>query len=199
MPKNVPEKAGHKFIGWQKDGSGDTYLNSALSQLKITEDSKFVANYQKLETEKFLVTFENDGIISVVEKVAKGASVTTVPADPTETGKVFMGWKIEGKGPGYSKEAVKKLPIKKETAFVASFRDGTDVIPSNPDEPAKPDYVKVTFDKGDHGKSLEGTSVFQVKKDTEVDLSADAPKMKAEGSWKFKKWDKDRKALHHSP
>ena len=147
VPKNVPEKAGYKFIGWQKDGSGDTYLNSALSQLKITEDSKFVANYQKLETEKFLVTFENDGIISVVEKVAKGASVTTVPADPTETGKVFMGWKIEGKGPGYSKEAVKKLLIKRETAFVASFRDGTDVIPSNPDEPVKPDYIKITFDK----------------------------------------------------
>ena len=181
VPSNLPEKSGYKFIGWQKNGSGKVYLEDALKKLKITEDTRFVARYEKEEAEKFIVSFEVDGVIKALEKVNKGGKVANVPEDPVASGKTFMGWKIDGKGAGYGKDAVKTLTIEKNTAFVASFRDDENVIPSNPTDPVKPGYAKVTFDKGAHGE-LKGNTVFQVKKDMEIDLTSEAPSVKpAEG------------------
>ena len=56
--------------------------------------------------------------------------------------------------------------------------------------PTPSGYAKVTFDKGEHGDSLEGTSTFFVKKNAEVNLSSRAPKAKAKTGWKFKSWDR---------
>ena len=53
-------------------------------------------------------------------------------------------------------------------------------------------YAKVTFDKGAHGE-LKGNTVFQVKKDMEIDLTSEAPSVKPAEGWKFTEWDKDLK------
>ena len=56
--------------------------------------------------------------------------------------------------------------------------------------PTPSGYAKVTFDKGEHGDSLEGTSTFFVKKNTSVNLNEKAPVVKAKAGYKFKAWDK---------
>ena len=61
---------------------------------------------------------------------------------------------------------------------------------TDPTMPTPSGYVKVTFDKGEHGESLEGTSAFFVLKNIQVDLTAKAPKAKAKKGYKFKTWDK---------
>ena len=50
--------------------------------------------------------------------------------------------------------------------------------------------MTVTFDKGEHGKSFEGTNKFYVKKDTDVDLAGKAPKVIPDKDYTFDKWDK---------
>ena len=55
----------------------------------------------------------------------------------------------------------------------------TVVVPENPDVQKPYDgYVRLTFDKGEHG-TLEGKSVIDVRKGKEVDLNENAPKVKA--------------------
>ena len=69
----------------------------------------------------------------------------------------------------------------------------TVVVPENPDVQKPYDgYVRLTFDKGEHG-TLEGKSVIDVRKGKEVDLNENAPKVKAADGWKFIKWDKELK------
>ena len=67
------------------------------------------------------------------------------------------------------------------------------MVPENPDTP-KPseEYARITFAKGAHG-ALEGKTVVDVKKNIEVDLKDNAPKVKAADGWKFTGWSKDLK------
>ena len=66
-------------------------------------------------------------------------------------------------------------------------------MPDNPTDP-KPteEYVRITFAKGDHG-TLEGKTVVDVKKNVEVDLKGNAPKVRPAAGWKFTGWSKDLK------
>ena len=57
-PANVPDapaKEGHKFIGWQKDGMGDIYTKEALENIKITENTTYVAKYEEVAAEQYAV------------------------------------------------------------------------------------------------------------------------------------------------
>ena len=72
------------------------------------------------------------------------------------------------------------------------------MLPGTPEDPPKPDYVKVIFDKGENGEKLKGNTVLQVKKDTEVDLTSEAPKAVGKDGWKFKAWDKPLKGRFNS-
>ena len=67
------------------------------------------------------------------------------------------------------------------------------MVPDKPTDP-KPseEYVRITFAKGEHG-TLEGNTAVDVKKNTEVDLSGKAPKVKATDGWKFSGWSKNLK------
>ena len=190
VPK-VPVKDDYKFVGWQEDGVGTIYLKSALENFKIKKDTKFVAKYEAEAPSQHIVTFEVNGTVVHIEKVADGSTVKDVPADPTPApGRVFLGWKIGGTGPNYGKDAVKTIPVNRDTAFKATFRDDSNILPGNPDTPPIAGYVKVTFKVGEKGKLLEGNTVFQVKKDTEVDLTDEAPKAIPEDGYKFNRWDK---------
>ena len=81
--------------------------------------------------------------------------------------------------------------VVKAATYVAQYAAEPDIIDvTDPSTPTPSGYAKVTFDKGEHGESLEGTSAFFVKKNTEVNLTSRAPKAKAKAGWKFKAWDR---------
>ena len=147
-PKNVPEatKAGHKFIGWKEAGGEDVYTEKALKKISVTKNMKFIAQFEAIEAEKVIVTYEADGIIKAVETVDKGSKPKNVPENPTKKDHTFMGWQKNGTGVLYEKKAVEALTINEDTDFIANFKEGINVIPG--DEPKPPEYVTVTFDKG---------------------------------------------------
>ena len=133
---------------------------------------KFIAQFEAIEAEKVIVTYEADGIIKAVETVDKGSKPKNVPENPTKKDHTFMGWQKNGTGVLYEKKAVEALTINEDTDFIANFKEGINVIPG--DEPKPPEYVTVTFDKGE-GEALLGTHIFHVKKSESVDLTSVAP------------------------
>ena len=187
---DAPEKEGYEFVGWQKDGTEDVYTPKAVEKIEITGDTEFDAKYEKIESAaELMVTFEVSGKIISIEKVAKGSRVANVPDDPVAgAGRTFIGWRIGKKAGTYTKEAVKAFVIKKNTAFVAIFNDDN-VKPSNPSDPPEAGYVKVTFDKGEHGESLKGISVFKVRKGVTVNLSGQAPEVVPKEGYRYDGWD----------
>ena len=79
----------------------------------------------------------------------------------------------------------------KTATYVAQYAAEPDIIDvTGPSTPTPSGYAKVTFEKGEHGESLEGTSTFFVKKNTSVNLNEKAPVVKAKAGYKFKAWDK---------
>ena len=75
----APAKEGHKFIGWQKDGTGDIYTKEALENIKITENTTYVAKYEEVAPEQYLVRFVADGAVVHSESVAKNGKLAKVP------------------------------------------------------------------------------------------------------------------------
>ena len=98
-PTNVPEapaKEGHKFIGWQKDGTGDIYTKEALKKIKITNNTTYVAKYEEVTSEQYLVSFVVDGAVVHSESVAKNGTLAKVPDNPKVSGYIFEGWQKDG-------------------------------------------------------------------------------------------------------
>lgn len=58
-----------------------------------------------------------------------------------------------------------------------------------PGEPVPDGYVAVTFEKGEKGESLEGTSRFFVLKNVPINLTGYTPVIKAKKGFKFIGWD----------
>ena len=105
-----------------------------------------------------------------------------VAATYKDTTKKFTGW-----SPALQPDSEKV----KAATYVAQYAVEPDIIDvTDPSTPTPVGYAKATFDKGEHGESLEGTSAFFVKKNTEVNLTSRAPKAKAKTGWKFKSWDR---------
>ena len=132
--------------------------------------------------EKLAYAFRKDLIWSEVK------SELPVAATYKDTTKKFTGW-----SPALQPDS----ETVKTATYVAQYAAEPDIIDvTDPSMPTPSGYAKVTFDKGEHGESLEGTSAFFVKKNTEVNLSSRAPKAKAKTGWKFKSWDdRDRKSV----
>ena len=171
-PANVPDapaKEGRKFIGWQKDGTGDIYTKDALEKIKISENTTYVAKYEEIAKEEYAVSFVVDGKVVKTAKVTKGNTLTEVPEDPKVDGYKFKGWQKDGAGKVYDKDTLKDLAIKGDTVFVASLekevKDEDIVVPDEPSDP-KPseEYARITFAKGEHG-SLEGKTRNDVSQD----------------------------------
>ena len=141
-PANVPDapaKEGHKFIGWQKDGTGDIYTKDALEKIKISENTTYVAKYEEIAKEEYAVNFVVDGKVVKTAKVTKGNTLTEVPEDPKVDGYKFKGWQKDGAGKVYDKDTLKDLAIKGDTVFVASLekevKDEDIVVPDEPSDP----------------------------------------------------------------
>ena len=98
------------------------------------------------------------------------------------------GWKFSG----WSKNLKDKFT--EDTTITAQYEKLQDIVV--PDDPADPkpseEYARITFAKGEHG-TLQGKTVVDVKKNVEVDLKDNAPKVKAADGWKFTGWSKNLK------
>ena len=151
-PTNVPEapaKEGHKFIGWQKDGTGDIYTKEALKKIKITNNTTYVAKYEEVTSEQYLVSFVVDGAVVHSESVAKNGKLVKVPDDPKVSGYIFEGWQKDGAGKLYSKAELKALAVKENVTFIAKLEKEKDiVVPDDPTDP-KPseEYARITLQR----------------------------------------------------
>ena len=73
------------------------------------------------------------------------------------------------------------------TTITATYeKEDNVIVPEYPSEPPK-GYVEVRFEKGVNGESLEGDTVFHVKKNKYVRIKA--PLAVAEEGFKFTEWD----------
>ncbi|WP_245149700.1 InlB B-repeat-containing protein [Peptoniphilus raoultii] len=80
-----------------------------------------------------------------------------------------------------------------ETKITAIYKDVTNIIPYNPDEPiARPDgYVRVKFEAGE-GLTLSNVKYYYVKANAGITLASLAkPTVTANTGYKFDNWDKE--------
>ena len=98
------------------------------------------------------------------------------------------GWKFTG----WSKDLKGKFAV--DTTITAQYKELENIeVPDNPTDPKPTEkYVRITFAKGEHG-TLEGKTAVDVKKNTDVDLSDKAPKVRPAEGWKFTGWSKNLK------
>ncbi|MCB8506698.1 InlB B-repeat-containing protein, partial [Enterococcus durans] len=120
--------------------------------------------------------------------VEKGTRFT-VPSDITaeKDGIPVSGWTEKKDGSGNALPQV----INGEVTYYAYYAG--DVEPQKPDDPKPPvpdNYVKVEFDKGEHGTIAAGeTTIYWVNPEKEVTVPA--PKVTADKGYTFDKWDKN--------
>ena len=181
-----PEKPGYKFIGWRPG-----YLISLMSEvlnvshvknMKIKGTTSFVAVYEKIEKDDYIVTYSVDKKI-YRETVTAGDTLKQVPKLPAKDGGGLLGWR-DSDNPGlFTTEYIKNLPIEKDKAFEAVFyqKDGT-ILPGHLPRPAG--YITVTFTPGVAGQ-LEGSTKFHVKKNKPINLYAGEPRVIPFTGYKF--------------
>ena len=191
-----PEKPGYKFIGWRPG-----YLISLMSEvlnvshvknMKIKGTTSFVAVYEKIEKDDYIVTYSVDKKI-YRETVTAGDTLKQVPKLPAKDGGGLLGWR-DSDNPGlFTTEYIKNLPIEKDKVFEAVFyqKDGT-ILPGHLPRPAG--YITVTFTPG-VAERLEGLTKFHVKKDKPINLYAGEPRVIPFTGYKFTQWNKDLKGI----
>ena len=194
----VDPDTGFKQDSWEILGAKN-YMDS----LEISEDMIINAKYKALdpvvpkdkatggENDKpdgyIEVTFKTTDKAGSVEKTIyinpyKAVKLDTfAPALEPITGYQFAGW---------SRPVKEKVQYKDKDVITAQFNQIGNLIPQeNPDGSDKPaGYVTVTFDKGTNGKELSGQTVYYVKPNEEVTVTA--PKVTAKTGYRFTNWDK---------
>ena len=115
----------------------------------------------------------------------------TVPA-PTVTPKT--GWKQKAGNDAWDKALTQTFT--EDTKITAQYDSFDDIIPGTKEDGTpnvKPDgYVTVTFDKGDHGKSIEGQTVYYVNPEADpvkTLAKITKPTVEAETGYKFTSWN----------
>ncbi len=189
-PKILP-KDGYKFTGWSKAFKG-----------RFTEDISIIALYKKLEniepgtdpkpSEAYVkVTFNlgehgkeftGDDTSFYVKNNVEVDLKDNAPKVKAADGYRFSGWSKDLKG-----------KFAEDTTITAEYKKLENIEPGTDPKPSE-EYVKVTFNLGEHGKEFTGGDTsFYVKNNVEVDLKDNAPKVKAADGYKFSGWSKDLK------
>ncbi|MDU7384645.1 MAG: Rib/alpha-like domain-containing protein, partial [Finegoldia magna] len=65
------------------------------------------------------------------------------------------------------------------------------------DQPGDEDYVKVTFNPGEHG-TITGNTEYNVIAGVDVGENLSTPQVKVNGDWEFKKWNDSLKKIYNS-
>ena len=202
----VKAKKGYRFKTWSK---GLIFTASSDDEIVITATYNEMPAIRKLPNEIALapegyvkavfdptsngkLAGSKVGSVSMGEKLAyalRDDLTWSEVKDELPTGATYKD--ATKKFTGWSPALQPDSETVKTATYVAQYAAEPDIIDvTGPSTPTPSGYAKVTFEKGEHGESLEGTSAFFVKKNTEVNLTSRAPKAKAKAGWKFKAWDK---------
>ena len=197
-PPTTKANTGFEFGAWDKDTTRPTVYADDVTTIeaRFNELKDVVPKTKTDDSEKpkgyVTVTFEIKGQGGNIAEgkptvyfVNPEKEVTvTPPQTVAETGYVFEKW---------NQDTTIAKKYAEDTTVKGKFKKLEDIVDgSNP----RPDgYVKVTFDKGEHG-TLSGQKVYYVNpKADQVKVLGDAsivkPKVKAETGYKFTGWDKE--------
>ena len=183
------EQTGYKFKEWDKEDSLVIEAADIVVTAKATilDDVVPKDNPQGGENDKpagyISVTFKTTDKAGSIEKVVyinpnKAVALEgQAPEVNPITGYEFADW---------DRPIKEKIQYKDNDVITAQFNKIGDVVPGDKDQPAG--YVKVIFDKGEHGE-LSGTTSYWVK--PEVEVTVEAPSVKANIGYKFTNWDKE--------
>ena len=183
------EETGYKFKEWDKEDSLVIEAADIVVTAKATTLDDVVPkdNPQGGENDKpagyISVTFKTTDKAGSIEKVVyinpnKAVALEgQAPEVNPITGYEFADW---------DRPIKEKIQYKDNDVITAQFNKIGDVVPGDKDQPAG--YVKVIFDKGEHGE-LSGTTSYWVK--PEVEVTVEAPSVKANIGYKFTNWDKE--------
>ncbi len=183
------EETGYKFDKWDK--KDDLVIEAAdivvTAKATTLDDVVPKDKPQGGENDKpagyISVTFKTTDKAGSIEKVVyinpnKAVALEgQAPEVNPITGYEFADW---------DRPIKEKIQYKDNDEITAQFNKIGDVVPGDKAQPAG--YVKVIFDKGEHGE-LSGTTSYWVK--PEVEVTVEAPSVKANTGYKFTKWDKE--------
>ena len=202
---------GFEFGAWDKDSKiptvykEDTTIIGSFNGLndiipKTNPDGTENKKPAGYKTVTFVIEGQGGSIVKdqvTVYYVNPDKEVTVPqPRKQAETGYEFDKWKIEDQE--FPTEAKKYT---EDTTVKGSFKKLKDIIPSTDPTTGKanaqPDgYVKVTFEKGEHGKDITGQTVYYVNPNADPvktlgDTTIVKPELKAEVGYEFTGWDKN--------
>ena len=204
-PPTAKAKTGYEFGGWNKDATRPTVYKEDLTTITASfNDLKAVipkTNPDGTENKKpadyktvtFVIEGRGGDIRAGEVKVyyVNPEEEVKVPQPKTlaDTGYEFVMW---------DKDTTTDKKYTEDTTVKGNFKKLDDIIPSTDgtgQANAKPDgYVKVTFDKGEHGKEIKGQTVYYVNPKAGIklgNLDIAKPTVTAETGYKFTKWDRN--------
>ena len=139
------------FNGWEIGGT--TY--KAGEEVTLNGDTKATAQWKPVT---HTVRFDTKGGSDVAsQKVAHGNTATN-PEAPKLDGKVFMGWKEEGKDKFFDLTSA----INENKTLIAQWQDPVQKIKET--DPVEDQFIKVTFKQGAHGQLAGGEATYKVAK-----------------------------------
>ena len=202
-PPKTKADTGYKFGSWSMDATNyNQYKDNIIINASFNLEKAVVPKTQNddkekpqgFKTVKFEIKGEGGEIVDGETTTYFVDSNSMVSIDPpaikAETGYKFVGW---------SKDTTKPDKYTKDLTITGTFEKLADIIPEKEGgvKNSQPEgYVKVTFDKGEHAKSIDGQAIYFVNpkadpKKTLGDPSIKKPNVKAETGYKFTGWDED--------
>ena len=208
-PPQVTANEGYSFIGW-KEPVKETYSENTIhtAQYSNSISDKKIQGWTELtfnQGDHGKLANGAKNVKWVDPKVALKLS-DIAPGIVADTNYSFKTWTKPGEGTNAAPvevalESVAKYdkPITFTATYKANVIDDEKDIPGN----EKDNFVKVIFDKGDHGKFVSGdgkaiTSEIStnVRKNTEVDLTEKAPKVMPDSGYGHTGWKIDQEAIN---
>lgn len=187
-PPETKAKTGYEFGAWNEDTTiptvyeQDTTIEASFNQLKS------VYTEEKPGYVKVTFTIEGEGGIILSGQTSEyyvdpNRKVTlTPPTTKANTGYEFDSW---------DQDARQETKYETETTIKGKFKKLDDIIDG---ENAKPEgYVTVRFDKGDHGSSISGKTIFYVNPEAKKTIGDISPKptVTPDIGYTVKGWDKE--------
>ena len=133
------------FAGWKLDGEEKIYQAGDL--VKLEKARTATAQWNPVE---HTVTFDSNGGSKIDDQKVKHGDKLKTFSEPKQEGKVFMGWKEKGKESQQDPYFDLKTPITADKTLIAIWQDPVQNI--NDTDPVEKQFIKVTFNEGQHGK-----------------------------------------------
>ncbi|WP_055078833.1 cell wall-binding repeat-containing protein [Lagierella massiliensis] len=192
IPPTVVGDTGYEFGAWDKDATIPTVYEKDVTT--ITAQFNQIDAVSKEEKPGYVkVTFEIEGEGG---KIVDGET-SAYYVDPNRKvtiespkTKAKIGYKFEKWNPD---TATPSQYTEKETVIKGTFTKLDNVIPGDQEKPEG--YLTIIFDKGIHGKSITGQTVFYIKPGTSFGEIKNRPIAKSEIGYWFKGWGVSEKKI----